>query len=78
MSLVLEDVLLIKDRAGIRIKGRTKIIDQAIIRFIEDRLVVGTEIRTVDFRLNKDTRKTLISQRSQISSNTTRQAIRTQ
>ncbi|KAG5384467.1 hypothetical protein IGI04_035937 [Brassica rapa subsp. trilocularis] len=28
---------------------------------------VGTEIRTVDFRLNKETRKTLISQRSRIS-----------
>ena len=39
---------------------------------------VGTEIRTVDFRLNKETRKTLISQRSRISANTTRQAIRTQ
>ncbi|KAG5407588.1 hypothetical protein IGI04_013707, partial [Brassica rapa subsp. trilocularis] len=30
-------------------------------------IVVGTEIRTVDFRLNKETRKTLISQRSRIS-----------
>ncbi|KAF3524173.1 hypothetical protein F2Q69_00047064 [Brassica cretica] len=39
--------------------------------------IVGTEIRTVDFRLNKETRKTLISQRSRISANTTRQAIRT-
>ncbi|KAF2540749.1 hypothetical protein F2Q68_00030978 [Brassica cretica] len=29
--------------------------------------VVGTKIRTVDFRLNKETRKTLISQRSRIS-----------
>ena len=38
---------------------------------------MGTEIRTVDFRLNKETRKTLISQRSRISANTTRQAIRT-
>ncbi|KAF2554879.1 hypothetical protein F2Q68_00015409 [Brassica cretica] len=38
---------------------------------------VGTEICTVDFRLNKETRKTLISQRSRISANTTRQAIRT-
>ncbi|KAG5375181.1 hypothetical protein IGI04_039777, partial [Brassica rapa subsp. trilocularis] len=28
---------------------------------------VGTEIRTVDLRLNKETRKTLISQRSRIS-----------
>ncbi|CAN7105327.1 unnamed protein product, partial [Brassica rapa subsp. narinosa] len=27
----------------------------------------GTEIRTVDFRLNKETRKTIISQRSRIS-----------
>ncbi|KAG5388260.1 hypothetical protein IGI04_029801 [Brassica rapa subsp. trilocularis] len=32
------------------------------------RQTVGTEIRTVDFRLNKETRKTLISQRSRISS----------
>ena len=40
--------------------------------------VVGTEIRTVDLRLNKETRKTLISQRSRISANTTRQTIRTQ
>ncbi|KAG5375669.1 hypothetical protein IGI04_040265, partial [Brassica rapa subsp. trilocularis] len=30
---------------------------------------VGTEIRTVDFRLNKETRKTLISQRTRISAN---------
>ncbi|KAF3512923.1 hypothetical protein F2Q69_00009931 [Brassica cretica] len=30
---------------------------------------VGTEIRTVDFRLNKETRKTLISQRNRISAN---------
>ena len=29
--------------------------------------IVGTEIRTVDFRLNWETRKTLISQRSRIS-----------
>ncbi|KAF3556312.1 hypothetical protein F2Q69_00015902 [Brassica cretica] len=36
--------------------------------------LVGTEIRTVDFCLNKETRKTLISQRSWISANTTRQA----
>ena len=35
---------------------------------------MGTEIRTVDFHLNKETRKTLISQRSRISANTTRQA----
>ncbi|KAF3562485.1 hypothetical protein DY000_02014923 [Brassica cretica] len=41
-------------------------------------MAVGTEIRTVDFRLNKETRKTLISQRSRISANTTRQEIRTQ
>ena len=40
--------------------------------------VVGTKIRTVDFRLNKETRKILIFQRSRISANTTRQAIRTQ
>ena len=38
---------------------------------------VGTKICTVDFRLNKETRKTLIFQRSRISANTTRQAIRT-
>ena len=38
---------------------------------------VGTEIRTVDFRLNKESKRTLISQRSRISANTTRQAIRT-
>ncbi|KAF3486220.1 hypothetical protein F2Q69_00054018 [Brassica cretica] len=38
---------------------------------------VGTKICTVDFRLNKKTRKTLLSQRSWISANTTRQAIRT-
>ncbi|KAF3605519.1 hypothetical protein DY000_02045806 [Brassica cretica] len=31
--------------------------------------VVGTEIRTVDFRLNKETRKTLTSQRTRISAN---------
>uniref|UniRef100_A0A0D3BCV6 Uncharacterized protein n=1 Tax=Brassica oleracea var. oleracea TaxID=109376 RepID=A0A0D3BCV6_BRAOL len=31
--------------------------------------VVGTENRTVDFRLNKETRKTLISQRTRISAN---------
>ena len=31
--------------------------------------IVGTEIRTVDFRLNKETRKTLISQRTRISAN---------
>ncbi|KAF2576728.1 hypothetical protein F2Q70_00002774 [Brassica cretica] len=37
-------------------------------------MAVGTKIRTVDFRLNKETRKTLISQRSRISANTTRQA----
>ncbi|KAG5415089.1 hypothetical protein IGI04_002656 [Brassica rapa subsp. trilocularis] len=30
---------------------------------------VGTEIHTVDFRLNKETRKTLISQRTRISVN---------
>ena len=30
---------------------------------------VGTEICTVDFRLNKETRKTLISQRTRISAN---------
>ena len=51
----------------------------SVVRLI--RLVasdVGTEIRTVDFRLNKKTKKTLISQRSQISANTKRQAIRTQ
>ncbi|KAF3585988.1 hypothetical protein F2Q69_00026347 [Brassica cretica] len=30
---------------------------------------VGTEIRTVDFRLNKETRKALISQRTRISAN---------
>ena len=29
--------------------------------------IVETEIRTVDFRLNKEIRKTLISQRSRIS-----------
>ncbi|KAG5384944.1 hypothetical protein IGI04_036414 [Brassica rapa subsp. trilocularis] len=40
-------------------------------------MFVGTEIHTVDFRLNKETRKTLISQRSRISANTTRPAIRT-
>ena len=40
--------------------------------------IVGTEIRTVDFRLNKESRKTLISHRSRISANTTRQAIRKQ
>ncbi|KAF3567080.1 hypothetical protein DY000_02015146 [Brassica cretica] len=40
--------------------------------------IVGTEICTVDFRQNKETWKTLISQRSRISANTTRQAIRTQ
>ncbi|KAF3605713.1 hypothetical protein DY000_02047813 [Brassica cretica] len=39
--------------------------------------LVGTEIRTVDFHLNKESRRTLISQRSRISANTTRQAIRT-
>ncbi|KAF2599123.1 hypothetical protein F2Q68_00007986 [Brassica cretica] len=36
---------------------------------------VGTKIRTVDFRLNKETRKTLISQRSRLSANTTRQGL---
>ena len=41
------------------------------------RELVGTEIRTVDFRLNKENRRTLVSQRSRISANTTRQAIRT-
>ncbi|KAF3596549.1 hypothetical protein DY000_02022285 [Brassica cretica] len=41
-------------------------------------VAVGTEICTVDLRLNKETRKTLISQRSRISANTTRQAIKTQ
>ncbi|KAG5413639.1 hypothetical protein IGI04_001206 [Brassica rapa subsp. trilocularis] len=30
---------------------------------------VGTEIRTVDFRLNKETKKTLVSQRTRISVN---------
>ncbi|KAF3572772.1 hypothetical protein F2Q69_00058555 [Brassica cretica] len=33
---------------------------------------VGTEIHTVDFRLNKESRRTLIFQRSRISANTTR------
>ncbi|KAF3531420.1 hypothetical protein DY000_02039529 [Brassica cretica] len=42
-------------------------------RFSE-RPSVGTKIRTVDFRLNKETRKALIFQRSWISANTTRQA----
>ena len=32
-------------------------------------LTVGTEIRTVDFRLNKETKKTLVSQRTRISVN---------
>uniref|UniRef100_A0A0D3ASM2 Uncharacterized protein n=1 Tax=Brassica oleracea var. oleracea TaxID=109376 RepID=A0A0D3ASM2_BRAOL len=35
----------------------------------DNRCTVGTEIRTVDFRLNKKTRKTLISQRTRISAN---------
>ena len=39
---------------------------------------VGTEIRIVDFHLNKESRRILISQRSRIPANTTRQAIRTQ
>ncbi|KAF2549706.1 hypothetical protein F2Q68_00035341 [Brassica cretica] len=39
--------------------------------------VVGTEIHTLDFRLNKESRRTLISKRSRISANTTRQTIRT-
>ncbi|KAG5410963.1 hypothetical protein IGI04_007282 [Brassica rapa subsp. trilocularis] len=41
------------------------------------RQTVGTEIHTVDFRLNEESKRTLISQRSRISANTTRQAIRT-
>ena len=35
---------------------------------------VGTGIRTVDFRLNQESRRALVSQRSRISANTTRQA----
>ena len=35
----------------------------------EDIRSVGTEIRTINFRLNKETRKTLISQRTRISAN---------
>ena len=34
-----------------------------------NQILVGTEIHTVDFRLNKETRKTLISQRTRISAN---------
>ena len=32
-------------------------------------IAVGTEIRTVDFRLNKETKKTLVSQMTRISVN---------
>ncbi|KAG5388432.1 hypothetical protein IGI04_029973 [Brassica rapa subsp. trilocularis] len=39
------------------------------LHVIRVRQTVGTEIRTVDFRLNKETRKTLISQRTRISVN---------
>ncbi|KAG5411074.1 hypothetical protein IGI04_007393 [Brassica rapa subsp. trilocularis] len=39
------------------------------LHVIRVRQTVGTEIYTVDFRLNKETRKTLISQRTQISVN---------
>ena len=45
--------------------------------WFETQLPVGTEIHTVDFRLNKESNRTLVSQRSRISANTTRQAIRT-
>ncbi|KAG5384534.1 hypothetical protein IGI04_036004 [Brassica rapa subsp. trilocularis] len=39
------------------------------LHVIRIRQTVGTEIHTVDFRLNKETRKTLISQRTRISVN---------
>ncbi|KAG5397786.1 hypothetical protein IGI04_019600 [Brassica rapa subsp. trilocularis] len=39
------------------------------LHVIRVRQTVGTEIHTVDFRLNKETRKTLISQRTRISVN---------
>uniref|UniRef100_M4FER4 Uncharacterized protein n=1 Tax=Brassica campestris TaxID=3711 RepID=M4FER4_BRACM len=38
---------------------------------------VGTKIRTVDFHLNKESRRTLVSKRSRISVIATRQVIRT-
>ncbi|KAF3595099.1 hypothetical protein DY000_02023342 [Brassica cretica] len=49
-------------------------IEEMLDRVLEaqQRKTVGTEIRTVDFRLNKESRRTLISQRSRISANTTR------
>ena len=46
------------------------------IDFVYNNLV-GTKIRTVDFRLNKESMRILVSQRSRISANTTRQVIRT-
>ncbi|KAG5374391.1 hypothetical protein IGI04_042308 [Brassica rapa subsp. trilocularis] len=39
------------------------------LHVIRVRQTVGAEIHTVDFRLNKETRKTLISQRTRISAN---------
>ncbi|KAG5393395.1 hypothetical protein IGI04_023358 [Brassica rapa subsp. trilocularis] len=39
------------------------------LHVIRVRQTVGTEIRTVDFRLNKETKKTLVSQRTRISVN---------
>ncbi|KAG5384083.1 hypothetical protein IGI04_035553 [Brassica rapa subsp. trilocularis] len=39
------------------------------LHVIRIRQTVGTKIHTVDFRLNKETRKTLISQRTRISAN---------
>ena len=44
---------------------------------LAESIFAGTEIRTVDFCLNKKTRKILISPMSRISANTTRQTIRT-
>ncbi|KAF2573329.1 hypothetical protein F2Q70_00003098 [Brassica cretica] len=60
------------DGSGL-INGGMHVFNSALeVNYREAR--VGTEIRTVDFRLNKETRKTLISQRSRISANTTCQA----
>ena len=60
---------------AINIDDEVVIVDEKINDEILEKIVeakgkgVGTEIRTVDFRLNKETRKTLISQRTRISAN---------
>ena len=52
--------------------GKAKLENSSKSTISPGKSFVGTEIHTVDFRLNKETRKPLISQRSQISANTTR------